>query len=224
MNHSGIFLLFMALLLGVRHGFDLDHLSIIDSITRTVNNNLYFNKLVGVLFSFGHGVVVTAASIIIGSGMIRAQVPMWLGNVGNFISIFFLFAFSIITFLNIFTPTAHPTPITKFNYFILGKIKNQINPLLVILIGALFAFSFDTISQVALFSLSASAFAGWPFAGILGITFTFGMMISDGLNGLITATIIKRADFASLVFSRIVSLAIAIFSLIIGTLNLVKAF
>ena len=224
MNNSWMVLLSMALLLGVRHGFDLDHLSIIDSITRTVNNDLYFYKLVGVLFSLGHGIVVTFASLVIGSGLIQSQVPTWLNNIGNLISIFFLFVFSFITFLNIITNYSHAISTSKLNDFVLFRIKKRINPLIVILIGALFAFSFDTISQVALFSLSASAFAGWPFAGVLGITFTLGMMISDGLNGLITSAIIKHADITSFIFSRTISFAIALFSLVIGMMNLMKAF
>ena len=89
-------------------------------------------------------------------------------------------------------------------------------------IGALFAFSFDTFSQVALFSLSASVLAGWLFSGVLGLIFMVGMMLSDGLNGFFVSTLIQRADRLSLFLSRSLGLAISLFSIVLGVITLVK--
>ena len=69
MEDSGGFLFAMAFLLGIRHGFDLDHLATIDSVTRIVGENRYLSKIVGFLFSLGHGLVVILISLIIGSGL-----------------------------------------------------------------------------------------------------------------------------------------------------------
>lgn len=222
MNNSGILLVFMALILGFRHGFDLDHLSTIDSITRTVRDNKYLSKMTGLLFSLGHGSIVTIISIIVGSKIIQSKPPLWLDHFGNLVSIFFLFTFGMITLFNIFQPQKQIIT-TSLKGFILQKIiRPRCNPLFIMFIGALFACSFDTFSQVALFSISASLFSGWLFSGALGVIFMLGMMLSDGFNGLFVSKIIQRADKTSLFTSRLLGLTIAIFSLIVGTLNLIR--
>lgn len=223
MDSSGMVLIFMAFTLGFRHGFDLDHLSTIDSITRTVRDNRDLSKVIGILFSLGHGLVVTFISLIIGSEMLQSQFPLWLDNVGNWISIFFLFTFGFLTLWSVLQKSTSPASTASLKGLLLRKIiTKKCNPIFIMLIGALFAFSFDTFSQVALFSLSASILAGWLFSGILGIVFMFGMMTSDGLNGLFVSTLIQRADKTSFFISRMIGLMISVFSLTIGTFNLIK--
>ncbi len=223
MEHSWIVLIFIALALGLRHGFDLDHLATIDSITRTINQPSYLSKMVGFLFSLGHGLVVTSISLIIGSGCLRFEIPPYLNQVGNCVSIVFLFTFGLLTLCNVLKKPAPSISETGILNFIKQKIQvKKHKSLFIMLVGALFAFSMDTFSQVALFSLSASALSGWIFAVLLGITFTLGMMLADGLNGLLVAILIKRADSISIFASRAVGLAIAFFSLITGIFNLTK--
>ena len=211
----------MAFALGIRHGFDLDHLATIDSITRTVKENTRLSKFVGFLFSFGHGIVVILMSIIIGSGMIQARSPLWLESFGHWISIFFLFAFGLLTLWNILPNS--PILSTSLRGFLFRKLLGEkYNPFLIILIGALFAFSFDTFTQVALFSISVSVMAGLFFTSILGIVFMFGMMVSDGFNGLVVSSLIQIADKKSALVSRIIGIFIACFSLILGLLDLLN--
>jgi len=225
MNESWWLLILMALTLGIRHGFDLDHLATIDAITRTMREDRYISKLVGVLFSLGHGLIVTLVSLIIGSGLVQSHVPEWFESLGSWISIAFLFLFGALNLLNVFSSSSTPMVPTGIKSFLFKKMAaKKYNPLMIISIGALFAFSFDTISQVALFSLSASLLAGWLFSGVLGISFTLGMMISDGLNGLVVAYLIQRADRVSLLLSRSVGFAISMFSLIIGSIGLYNLF
>ena len=71
-----VWMMTTAFLLGLRHGLDLDHLATIDAITRTVQGNL--SKMVGFLFSLGHGLVVTIVSLVIGSGLMQTHIPEWL--------------------------------------------------------------------------------------------------------------------------------------------------
>lgn len=225
MKDSGWFLIAMAFLLGIRHGFDLDHLATIDSITRTVSNNRYLSKMIGFLFSLGHGLVVILISLIIGSGLKPSAVPEWLNGVGNSISIVFLFLFGL---LNLWNSVQHPSkktiPTSLKSYLSRKFIHKNFNPIFIIFIGVLFALSFDTVSQVVLFSLSASALAGCLFSVLLGVVFMLGMMMSDGLNGLFVSILIQRADGVSFLFSRMTSLMIASFSLIIGIINCFKMF
>lgn len=79
----------------------------------------------------------------------------------------------------------------------------------VVAVGALFALSFETVSQAAMFALSARASSGWPFAVAAGALFTAGMMVSDALNGLWISRLLARADARARVASRVMGLAVA---------------
>lgn len=155
----------------------------------------------------------------------QSHFPQWLDSFGKWVSVFFLFLFGAINLATLFRKPSHSSLPSGLKAFIFKKIAHKkANPLLIMGIGALFALSFDTFSQVALFSLSASLLAGWFFSGILGLFFTLGMMLTDGLNGLFVATIIQRADRKSLVISRGLGLVISIFSFVIGFIGLFSFF
>ena len=220
-HHSLFLLILMVFALGIRHGFDLDHLATIDSITRQVKGNNRLSKFVGFLFSLGHGLVVLLMSLIISSGYIKIQSPLWLEAVGNWISILFLFAFGLLTLWNT-VPHSHALP-TSLRPYLFKKILNETyNPFIIILIGALFAFSFDTFTQVALFSISVSLMAGWTFSMLLSLIFMLGMMTADGLNGLVVSSLIHYADKRSALISQTIGLIIAGFSLVLATLGVLK--
>ncbi|AUH73633.1 DNA repair protein [Legionella sainthelensi] len=225
MENSEFILILMAFLLGIRHGFDLDHLATIDSVARVVSENRSLAKIVGLLFSLGHGFVVILISLIIGYGFQPASVPQWLDGLGNSISIFFLLVFGIINLYSIFQSSQNNAlPTSLKNYISKKLIHRDFNPFYIIFIGALFALSFDTVSQAILFSLSAQAMAGWLFSGLLGVVFMLGMMVSDGLNGFFVSILIQRANAGSLLLSRLAGLMIASFSLIIGLINFIKMY
>lgn len=212
----------MALLLGMRHGLDLDHLATIDSITRNVSNQS-LSKKAGFFFSCGHGMVVMLISVIIGTGLSHCHLAPWLDNLGKGISIFFLLIFGSMTIWNLFGRNSVPRRFGIKAYwlqFLYPKNPNKLNALYIALIGSLFALSFDTFSQVALFSLSAKAISGGLFACILGMMFMLGMMVSDGLNGWFVSILLQRADRFSIFLSKITGFAIAIFSFIVCIVNL----
>lgn len=224
-NTSSLWMLFLALVFGMRHGFDLDHIATIDAITRTVRHNHYLSRWVGCLFSLGHGLVVTLISLMIGSGLMETHVPQWLEGFGSWISIGFLVIFGLLNLWSVMQPSSQASLPAGIKSYLAKKLMNKkFNPGMILMIGALFAFSFDTFSQVALFSISASLVSGWAFAGILGLFFTLGMLITDGMNGLFVATLIQRADGMSLVISRSLGLTIALFSLITGFIGIIKVF
>lgn len=209
-------------MLGVRHGFDLDHLATIDAITRTVKANVLLSKFVGFLFSLGHGIVVIGISIVIASGVIQAQAPLWLAFFGNLVSIIFLLLFGVLTLWNsLSNASGLPTGIKSF--FWQKLLRKKYNPLLIMLIGAMFALSFDTFTQAALFTISASMFAGMLFTIMAGTFFMVGMMTADGLNGLFVAFLIQRADKKSKLIAQVVGILIGCFSLILGITGLLKS-
>lgn len=223
MQDSQLLLITMVFLLGVRHGFDLDHIATIDGITRMVSANRLLAKMIGCLFSLGHGFVIILISLIIGSGFKLTHTPQWLDGVGTGISIIFLLVFGLLNLWNVFqSPSKSPLPTSLKDYLTKKIIPKKFNPFFIVLIGAFFALSFDTISQVVLFSLSAKTMSGGLFSGLLGVIFMLGMMISDGLNGLFISSLIQRANNASLLFSRLTGLLIALFSLIIAVISLIS--
>src|SRR3972149_11985781 len=151
LNQSWYIMMLMAVGLGVRHGFDLDPLAPIDAISRTVRENLFLSKIVGFLFSLGHGIVVTSISIIVGSGLIQSQIPKGLESWGNWISIAFLFLFGILNLFTLFqNPTDPQLPVGIKSYLAKKLMNKRFSPLSILAIGSLFAFSFDTFSQIAL--------------------------------------------------------------------------
>lgn len=213
----------MVLALGIRHGFDLDHLATIDAISRTTKDNKRLSQFAGVLFSFGHGLVVLLVSLLVGSGLLQAVAPPWLNDFGEWVSIFFLLIFGLITVWMLWSLRLDSAAPVGPKSFFLRKLTSKVSgSCSIILIGALFALSFDTVTQVALFSISASIMSGWWLSGFLGLIFMLGMMTSDGLNGFLVSTLIQHADKKSQVIANFLAICIAGFSFILGILALTE--
>lgn len=212
MHHSEWPLALMAIMLGIRHGFDLDHLATIDAMTRTVSRQARLSRWVGVIFSLGHGLVVIAVSMLVASGFLSRVMPEWLMGLGQGISLFFLVFFGLLTLYRVFRP--------EVRHHWMPRLLGADIPLwMIFIIGMLFAFSFDTLSQAALFSLSGSQGSGLHFAGVLGFLFMLGMMVADGLNGAVVSFLVTRTQRSSLILSRVLGLLIAVFSLGLALYN-----
>ena len=222
--HDWLALAIMVFLLGVKHGLDPDHLATIDGLTR-FNAPLRprLARWSGCLFSLGHGAVVTSVAIFIAVWAKHWTMPGWLEDVGAWISIVFLFSLGLV---NLFAVFQAPRNVVLRSVGIksrwLSGLAKTSHPLLIASIGALFAISFDTLSQAALFSLTASGIAGWTFAGVLGFVFMLGMLATDSVNGLWIARLLRSADARAVIASRVMGLAIAGLSLLIGGYGLAK--
>ena len=212
--------------LGLKHGVDPDHLATIDGITRgNAARNPRLARWSGFLFSAGHGAIVIAVAIGIGLLAQRWQTPAWLDALGAWISIAFLYALGLLNLYSVFA--ALPGEVVApagLKSRLLGRLAQVSHPALIAAVGALFALSFDTVSQVALFSLTASRLSGWEFSIVLGTAFTLGMMTTDGMNGLWVARLLARADRRALIASRAMGLAIAGLSLLVGSYGLARLF
>jgi len=104
----------------------------------------------------------------------------------------------------------------------LGSLVETSHPAVIASIGAAFALSFDTLSQAMLFSITGLSVAGWMFAAALGLVFTAGMVATDSVNGYTMSKLIYRADRRAAVASRIMSLAVALLSLLIAGLGFAR--
>jgi high-affinity nickel-transport protein len=211
-------LLLMVFLLGLRHGLDADHLAMIDGFSRASRaSNPQLARWAGFLFSLGHGAVVTAASVVVGMVATEWATPEWLDAAGTWISVLFLFLLGAINVWSVMCaePSAVVRPVgLRSRWFGAQARMNQ--PLLIAGTGALFAFSFDTISQVALFAVAAKAVSGVFFCAGLGLAFTAGMMMTDGINGLWVSKLLQRADRRARVASRVMGLTIGATSVLIA--------
>jgi high-affinity nickel-transport protein len=211
----------LVFVLGLKHGLDADHLATIDGMARYHASGPRTRKVArwsGLLFSLGHGAVVMAVAGLVGRLPGGWQVPNWAQDVGAIISIGVLSLLGIVNLHAVIATPAHQhvRPVgVRTAWF--GRLRHSGRPLAVVLIGALFAVSFDTLSLASLFALSAAQFGGTGSALLLGATFTFGMLLVDSLNGLWIARLLRRADGAALFASRLMGVAISAIALLVAS-------
>jgi nickel/cobalt transporter (NiCoT) family protein len=217
-------LLALVLLLGVKHGMDPDHLATIDGLARfNVAARPRLARWSGCLFSLGHGLVVMLVAAGVALTASAWSPPRWLEDLGTWISIVFLLALGSVNLAAVLrTPADRVARTAGLKGRWLRHFTETSHPVLIASIGAAFALSFDTLSQAALLSLSASQAAGWAFAAFLGLVFMAGMMITDGANGLWVAGMLARSDRRARIASRVLGLSIALLSLSIAALGLAK--
>ena len=213
---------FVVLLLGMRHGFDADHLAAIDGMTYH-NDKLRprLARVCGALFSIGHGGVVVLVALSVSLMAETWQPPIWLEATGSWISVIVLVLLGAINIAAVFrTPQGDLTRLKGWRSGAFGRLLRAGNPFTVMAVGTLFALSFDTFSQAALFAMTASQFGGWRSALLLALLFTGGMLLTDGANGYWISRLIRRSDHTARVASRVMALAVAGVSLLTAALVL----
>lgn len=217
-------LLILTFVLGMKHGFDADHLATIDGLTRfNARHNPGLARYCGAFFSLGHGTVVVAIALGVSALAGHWEVPEWFGTLGAVISIAFLFALGSLNLAAVLKaePDEVVQPVGLKGRW-LGRLRHAGHPALVALVGALFALSFDTLSQAAFFALTATQFGGTQHALMLALLFLLGMLVTDGVNGVWIARLIARADQVALVASRVMGLVVSGISLLVAAFGLAK--
>lgn len=157
----------LAVALGMRHGVDPDHLAAIDGVSR-----LRPSPWNGVLFALGHGAVVTllafpAAALLAQVDLEALHLSVWL--------------LLLVAGVNLYrllrpreeAPARLPIP----------------NPLL---LGLLFGLGFETASQLSALALTAEL-----SSLRLGLFFTLGMLLVDGVDGLLASRLQNLAQNSS---------------------------
>jgi high-affinity nickel-transport protein len=210
--------------LGLRHGLDADHLAAIDGLTRcNLLRRARMARYCGAFFAVGHGGVVLFIALLVGTLAQHWQVPEWLGPLGAVISIVFLVLLGLINVRAALSAPSHVIARTVgVKGALLGGLAQAGSPALIAFVGALFALSFDTISQTALFSLAAAHIGGWQRVLALGALFALGMLITDGVNGLWVARLIGRADGLARVAARATGLVVGSLSLVVAAITLAR--
>ncbi len=175
--------------LGMRHGVDPDHLSIIDGLSR-----FHSSRWNGVFFALGHGIIVTVLAV--GFGKLLA----------GYVEPYTAWILLLLGSANLWRlwkpkPHKHPKPPRLF----------QASPLL---LGVLFGMGFETASQ-----LSAILLAGQLNPWILGAVFSLGMMLVDGTDGFLAARtqqLALRGHDRSMQSSRALGILVVVVSFGVG--------
>lgn len=207
-----------ALALGARHALDADHLSVIDAVARRdALTRPWSARLAGLSFSVGHVLVVAAAaclaSLFLDSG---DAPPAWLATSGITISASALMLLGLVNLHAAWRPPYHgATAVT-------GWKSRWVRPAdrhgLILLTGALFAISFDTIAIALGLGLSGKLLGGWPFALLACLAFGVGMILVGTANGALTVHLLRSASHRAAIMARAMTAVIGFINLALGLL------
>ena len=214
----------LVLLLGMRHGLDADHLATINGFARlAAHEQRAWARWCGVFFSLGHGAVVMAVAAAVGLLSERWAPPQWLDLLGAWVSVGVLLLLGVVNLRAVLAcPADCKVALVGLKGRWVERFLRARHPAQMLLVGALFAASFDTVSQAALFGITATHFGGLGPALALGLIFMLGMMLTDGLNGWWVSRLLSRSDRLAARASRVMSTAVAGLSLLVAGLGIGK--
>ena len=218
MEVNGTLLAFLALALamGLRHGFDPDHIALIDGLTRyNSQERPRLAQRCGLLFTAGHIAVVLCVIVLIALAIKSWNPPAWLEVSGTLISISFLSAIGLVNlYAGLSSPRGAITSFVGIKSRLVGKVANGPG---VFGIGMLFALSFDTVSQAGLMAITGAEH-GVIGPVLAGIAFGVGMFGTAGLTSIWVARMNRRVDARAAAASRTMTVAIGCISLCIAAL------
>ena len=208
-------LLAVALTLGLRHGFDADHLAAIDGMTRfNAVQRPRLARRTGMWFSLGHGAVVMAVAASVALMARSWTAPEWLEPFGAWSSIGVLSLLGLMN-LNALRQAPPGTVVAGVGWRsgLFSRMFTASGCWPIMGVGVLFALSFDTLSQAALMAVTGTALRGLPAVIALAAAFVTGMLITDGINGWWVARLLRRSDRTAARASRIMCISVACVSL-----------
>jgi high-affinity nickel-transport protein len=204
----------LAITLGVRHAFDVDHIAAIDNTTRKLAADGRRPLAVGFFFSLGHSTIVFLMSVALGFGVVafNAQVQdtgsllhRITGILGPTVSGVFLVIIAIINILvtvaivrvfrrmraGDFDESLFEAELNKRGLLnrVFGRLADRIDASWKIYpVGILFGLGFDTATEITLLVLSGAAvLGGLPWWAVLSLPLLFagGMCFFDTLDGVL---------------------------------------
>ncbi len=203
-----IYLGFLAMLFGLRHAVDADHIAAIDTSTRKLMSEGKNSEFTGFYFSLGHSTIVIALSVMLMLStryvIQRVSSLETVGSViGPLVSAVFLFIMAginiaiLLGLRALFRSRARTGSIDLnemmagmgiFNRIFRGLFKSVKTQRFLYPIGLLFGLGFDTASEVLILSISAvlaGVFLNLPIYILLifPALFTLGMTLVDTTDG-----------------------------------------
>jgi len=198
-----------AYILGLRHGFDADHIAAIDNTTRKLLNEGKRPLTVGTWFSLGHSTIVFGliAALVVATEYVRSHVAAFAqfgAVVGALVSGVFLFLIGLVNVLIAFDvyrifrgvrdreldQAALDAQMDQrgFLYRYFGRLFKMVRePWQIYPVGVLFGLGFDTATEVLLITVSVvfATTTAVPFWAVLllPLLFTCGMVLADTADG-----------------------------------------
>lgn len=190
-HFTGFVILFV---LGLRHGLDPDHITIIDGYTYRLHlkkNN--WARWVGTLFTFGHGIMVTVIALTLSILKNNFDMPAMLDIIVEWASSMILFLVGISNLISL-TRQHTTSPKGVKRWLIPASFQNNVNPFTVIITGIIFGFIFDTSSQIAAFGYAISVSNQWVYAILGGSIFSLGLIVTGTCDSLLLSKLLKTFD------------------------------
>jgi len=203
---------------GLRHGIDADHLAAVDALTR-LNADTPVARHCGSLFALGHGAVVVGIAMLACTFGSSLQAPAWLRTTGMLVALLVLLLLASANLRLALTRSAQP-PAPNLMDHLMRRLARAGSPTRMVLIGVLFAASFDTVTHALLFaSMAADSVAR---AALLGGAFAFGMLTADAASGYCVAWLNGHADARANAARRVMCAGAGIASLLVAALVFVR--
>jgi high-affinity nickel-transport protein len=186
---SGLSLMF---LLGLRHGFDPDHIAMIDTMAyRALEERPPLAPWIGTLFALGHGLTVTAIAVVLGSFASAFALPAPVRDILEWLPTVLLILVGTLNLRDLLRRQDY-RPTGWKAHFVPAQLRNSSHPLAIVVIGILFALVFDTATQAAAWGYAATAHSGPAMALLVGLAFTAGMIITDTLDGRLMVRLLRQ--------------------------------
>jgi len=91
-------------------------------------------------------------------------------------------------------------------------------------VGFAFAVSLDTLGQAGLMAAKGHELGGFAMILLFALSFGFGMMLADSLNGFVVHWVVKKSEQLAKHTARLMSGVIALLSLMVALFGLIKNF
>lgn len=233
--------------LGLRHAVDADHIAAIDNVTRKLLQDRQRPVAVGFFFALGHSTIVTIVAVAVcAAAGLMADVQSFRaigGIVSTSISSIFLLAIAmmnVMIFRSVWRTYRHvrggAAYVDEDLDMLLGNrglLSRLLRPLLRLVskswhmfpLGFLFGLGFDTATEIAMFTLSATEAArGVPLATLLifPALFAAGMSLVDTTDGVMMLGAYEWAfvdPMRKLYYNMVITLVSAVVALTIGVIQ-----
>lgn len=210
----------LAALLGLKHGFEADHLATIDALARLQSARRRSRS--GLWFACGHGGVValvaTAAALLPAAW----RLPATAADAMAALSAVLLIGLGVANLATVLAAT-DASAATRHDHRVarLVALSPSWAPAAA---GALLAISADTLALAALFGTAGQGHTLPPplAATLIAASFIAGMALVDGLDGWWLARLLARADERAARATRTMGFAVALLGVTVGTLMLCR--
>jgi len=236
MNLSHFFLFGTALLLGLRHGIDWDHIAAITDITSSAKNWRQ-SMILGTFYALGHGTVVILLGLT--AVLLGVRLPDWVDKIMEPVVGITLIFLSLYLFYSIIRFGKNAKPRSRWMLIFKGieRLYNVIEKKIThkheqshfhypdnfdsktaIIVGVIHGIGAETPTQLLLF-ITAAGSGGSAFGSMLVFIFVLGLILSNSLVIILSVLGVAKAKQNNNIYLFLAGIT-AVFSFIVGILFL----